>query len=208
VKVYPLPVGGYQTNCYILSVEKRAVIVDPGDDANKIVAYLETNGLVPEAVLITHGHFDHLGALEQIQEKYPVDVYIHQDEKGCLTNPELNLSHQPGRGGISIKDLSRLQVIEEEGVIELLGEKIQTLHVPGHTVGSVVFYVLEAGFAIVGDVLFKSSIGRTDFPNGNHDQLIAGIKSKLMTLPEETIVYTGHGEATLIGTEKRNNPFL
>jgi len=207
MKVYPLPVGGYQTNCYILSVGERAVIVDPGDEGNKIVTYLETNGLKPEAILITHGHFDHIGALEEIQKKYGVHVYVHKNEAAYLTNPELNLSFRPGRSGISIEDLP-LKVIEEDGSMELLGKEVQALHVPGHSLGSVVFYVPEAGFAMVGDVLFKSSIGRSDFPNGNHEQLISGIKSKLMTLPEDTIVYPGHGGATLIGTEKRNNPFL
>jgi len=207
MKVYPLPVGSYQTNCYILSVGERAVIVDPGDDVNKIVTYLGTNGLVPEAILITHGHFDHIGALEEIQKQYDIDVYVHKDEVDYLTNPELNLSHRPGRGGISM-ELSRLKIIEEDEVVELLGQEVQTLHVPGHSLGSLVFYVKEAGFAVVGDVLFKSSIGRSDFPNGDHEQLISGIKSKLMVLPDDTIVYPGHGGATLIGTEKRNNPFL
>ena len=208
VKIYPLPVGDYQANCYILSVDKRALIVDPGDEATKIIQYLETKNLKPEGILMTHGHFDHIGALKEVQEKYDIPVYAHQDEEEYFTNADYNLSWKSGRIPIEIRDLSAFTFIAEDQTIELLGQTIDIRHVPGHSLGSIAFYFKDTGMVISGDALFKGSIGRTDLIHGNHEQLMRSIKSKLFTLPDETVVYSGHGPATLIGDEKQTNPFF
>jgi glyoxylase-like metal-dependent hydrolase (beta-lactamase superfamily II) len=208
VKVYPMPVGDYFANCYILSIDKRALIVDPGNEANRIIRHLETNKLKPEAILITHGHFDHIGALEEVQAKYDLPVYAHKDEKEYFINPSYNFSEKSERNRIEMKDLSAFIFINEDETIELLDQKIDIRHVPGHSLGSIVFYFKDSGIVLSGDTLFKGSIGRTDLLHGNHEQLITGIKTKLLTLPDDTVVYSGHGSATMIGDEKKMNPFF
>ena len=208
IKVYPLPLGNYQTNCYILSKDNKAVVVDPGAEVNKLITYLNSNQLELVAIVITHGHFDHIGAVEPLTKAYNVPVIIHQQEEDYLTNTEINSSGRLGRTGLVVTVHSKIETIQTEGEITLLDEQFYIYHIPGHSRGSIVLYNAESGFAIVGDVLFKSSVGRTDLIHGNHDLLIKGIKEKLMTLPDDTIVYPGHGPATLIGMEKRTNPFL
>ena len=207
LKVYPMPLGAYQTNCYILSVGERAIIVDPGDEAQKVIKYLETNGLKPEAILITHGHLDHIGALEEVQKKYEIPVYTHEEEKEFFTNSKYNFSHN-SRKPIEFDELSAFNFFAEDGIIEILDQKITVFHVPGHSPGSLAFYFKDANIVLSGDALFKGSIGRTDFPNGSHEQLIKNIATKLFTLPDATVVYPGHGAATTIGDEKRMNPFF
>ena len=203
-----MPVGDIQANCYVISVNERALIVDPGAEGNKIIQYLTTQNLKPEAILMTHGHFDHIGALEEVQATYDIPVYAHQDEQAYLTKASYNLSWKSGRTPIEIKDLSAFVFIQQEETIELLGQSIDILHVPGHSLGSIAFYFKAAGMVLTGDALFKGSIGRTDMIHGNHDQLITSITSKLFTLPDETVVYPGHGLATMIGDEKKTNPFF
>ena len=207
LKIYPMPLGAYQTNCYILSNEDQSLIVDPGDEAHKIITYLETKGLKPVSIFITHGHLDHIGALKEVQAKYQISVYAHQDETEYFTNSKYNFSAN-SRTPIEFGDLSAFNFIEEDGIIELLDQKIDVRHVPGHSPGSIALYFEDNGIVMVGDALFKGSIGRTDFPNGNHKQLIDNIETKLFTLPDSTIVYPGHGPATTIGDEKRMNPFF
>ena len=208
LKIYPMPLGSYQTNCYILSTEDRAIIVDPGDEAHKIITYLETKGLKPEAILITHGHFDHIGALKEVQAKYELPVYVHKDETEYFTDSKYNFSGKAGRTPIEFRDLSTFKFIEEDGIIEILDQKIDVRHVPGHSPGSIAFYFKDADVVVAGDALFKGSIGRTDLGNGNHEQLITSIETKLFTLPDSTVIYQGHGPATTIGNEKRMNPFF
>jgi len=208
LKIYPMPLGDYQANCYILSLGERAMIVDPGDAPQKIIAYLETKGLKPEAILLTHGHCDHIGALKEVQAKYELPVYAHQDETEYFTNSKYNLSWKSGRTPIEFQDLSAFNFIEEDGIIEILDQKIDVRHVPGHSLGSIAFYFKDDGIVISGDALFKDSIGRTDLINGNHEQLIKSIETKLFTLPDATVVYSGHGPATTIANEKRMNPFF
>lgn len=208
VKIYSIPVGEYQANCYIVSVNERALIVDPGDEAGKIIQYLETKRLKPEAILMTHGHFDHIGALKEVQAKYEVPVYAHKDEEEYFTNSGYNLSFKSGRTPIEIHDLSAFIFMNEDETIQLLDQQIDIRHVPGHSLGSIAFYFKEAGVVLSGDALFKGSIGRTDLIHGNYDQLILSIKAKLFTLPDDTVVYSGHGAATVIGDEKQTNPFF
>jgi len=208
IKIYPMPLGDYQANCYILSVGEHALIVDPGDEANRIITYLAMNGLKPEAILLTHGHFDHIGALEAMIKQYQIPVYAHVAEKEYFTNVDYNLSLMAGRERIELTDLSTFNFIEQDGVIEVMNLPIEVRHVPGHSLGSVAFYFAEDGVVISGDALFNGSIGRTDLVGGNHDQLINSIKTKLFTLADTTVVYSGHGPATTIGDEKATNPFF
>ena len=207
LKVYPMPLGAYQTNCYILSVGEQAIIVDPGDEAHKVIQYLETNGLKPEAIFITHGHLDHIGALQEVQKKYKLPIYTHEDEKEFFTDARYNFSHNSSNP-IEFDELSAFKFLSDDGVIEILDHKINVFHVPGHSPGSLAFYFKDADIVLTGDALFKGSIGRTDFPNCSHEQLIKSIENKLFTLPDATVVYPGHGAATTIGDEKKMNPFF
>lgn len=208
MKWYPLPLGPLQTNCYLLSRDDgNCLIVDPGEEPEKITQYIDRASLKPVAILLTHAHFDHIGAVDPIREKYGIPVYIHKKEKDWLTDPALNGSHKyfPGHG-ISAKPAEHLIAAEQEMTIG--GFPIKVFETPGHSPGSVSFYFENGGIVVSGDALFQMSIGRTDLPGGNHAVLLKSIHDKLLTLPEETIVLPGHGPATTIRQEMDANPFL
>ena len=207
MKVYPLVLGPVQTACYIISNEKKAVVVDPAANANQIIQYLGTKKLELEAVLLTHGHFDHIGAVNELVAKYQVPIYAHKKEKEYFENPDVNLSPMIYERLVLNKDFE-YRFISDQEVIECLGTKVKTFHVPGHTTGSICYYFESEDIVFTGDTLFKHSIGRTDFIYGNHDQLVKGIRGKLLSLPGHTLVYPGHGECTTIGEESKHNPFL
>jgi len=208
LKIYQVPLGDYQTNCYVITVDERCLIVDPGDEAHKIFTYIKSNNLIPVAILLTHGHFDHIGALEEVKAKYDVPVYVHKREVEFLQNPNVNLSIQAGRKAIEITDLTSYNIIESDCELNLMDVDFSVLHVPGHSPGSVAFYNKQDGVVISGDALFKGSIGRTDLIYGDHNELINSINTKLFILPADTIVYSGHGPATTIEEEMRTNPFF
>lgn len=207
VKVYPLVLGPVQTSCYIVSNHETAVVVDPAANANQIIQYLGMKKLKLEAIFLTHGHFDHIGAVNELVEKYQVPIYAHKKEKEYFEKPEVNLSPMIYERLILNPDFEYRFVSDEES-IECLETKIKVFHVPGHTTGSLCYYFEEDEMVFTGDTLFKQSIGRTDFIYGNHEQLVTGIRRKLLTLPGQTLVYPGHGECTTIEEESKHNPFL
>lgn len=198
-------VGPVQTNCYIFqnNETKECILVDTGDEAERLIQYLEVNELKPVAILLTHGHFDHISAVKQLREKYGATVYAAEKEREVLKNTELNLSGQM-TDAISLDADYWLDDGEE---IELLGEKVCCILTPGHTCGGMCFYFPEEAVLFSGDSLFAESVGRTDFPTGSMSELIRSIRSKLFVLPPEVKVYPGHGPATTIENEKLYNPF-
>lgn len=198
-------VGPMDSNCYILGCEKtlQAVVVDPGDEGRKILKRLEELKLKCTTIILTHGHVDHIGALKEVQSATGASVMIHTGDADMLTSPSRNLSAFMG-GSIKLKEADRL--LNDGDIIEVGTLKIKVMHTPGHTLGGI---CLEAeGRLITGDTLFAGSIGRSDFPGGNHNQLIASIKSRLLDYPPQTQVYPGHGPASTIGSEIKHNPFL
>jgi glyoxylase-like metal-dependent hydrolase (beta-lactamase superfamily II) len=209
MKIDCLALGAYETNCYVLrSIEQAedCLIIDPGLEAAELIDFLQENKLNPVAVLLTHGHIDHIAGLVELRENYPdVKVYIHKLDAEMLDQPFLNLSAMTG---MAFDTEPADFYLEENSQIELAGIKLQVLHTPGHTPGGICLYSQEDGLAFVGDTLFAGSVGRTDFPNGSMTQLIKGIKQKLFTLPDKTKVYPGHGPATSIASEKAHNPFV
>ncbi len=207
MKVYPLVLGPVQTTCYIISNNQKAVVVDPAANPNQIIRYLGTNKLTLEAVLLTHGHFDHIGAVNELVEKYPVPIYAHKKEKEYFEKPEVNLSTMIYERLVLNPNFEYHFVTDEE-VIKCLDTDVKVFHVPGHTSGSLCYYFKSESMVFTGDTLFKQSIGRTDFIYGNHEQLVTGIRRKLLTLPGETLVYPGHGQCTTIDEESTQNPFL
>ena len=200
-----LVVGMVQTNCYIVHNmdTKECIIVDPGDEAEKICGYLTQNELKLQAILLTHGHFDHIGAVSELKDKYGVPAYAAAEEKDVLQDVCLNLSPQIGRR-ISI---AADYWVEDGQKISCLGQDITCILTPGHTQGGMCYYFPQAGMLFSGDTLFQESVGRTDFPTGSMSRIIRSIREKLFVLPKAVQVYPGHGPKTSIENEKMFNPF-
>ena len=197
-------VGPVQTNCYFLSdMNGDCVVVDPGEEAAKIIDYIEKKDLKPVAILLTHGHFDHIGAVDEVREKYGIKVYAAAAEKETLQNPDINLSSQFGAGFTVEAD----EYFDDGQEIELLGEKVRCILTPGHTKGGMCYYFTNSGMLFSGDTLFQQSVGRTDFPGGSMSEIVRSIREKLFVLPDYVSVYTGHGMMTTIKDEKMLNPF-
>lgn len=198
-------VGPVGTNCYLLYREsqKKAVIVDPGAEGALLLDRLRGLSLEPEAILLTHGHFDHIMAVKEILKEFPqVKVWAGEKEKEVLENPDLNLSSGFGEAYTVNAD----EWVKETDVINILGLSFQVLFTPGHTCGSVCYLLKEEGILLSGDTLFMESLGRTDLPTGDSSQIVESIKDKLFFLPDHTIVYPGHGEPTTMEHEKASNP--
>lgn len=200
-----LPVGPIGTNCYVVGCPetKKAVVIDPGDEAEKIMRTLESNGLEIEAIINTHGHWDHVGANRKLKDLTGVPILIHRDDAGFLNDGKLNLASFMGDQGLSP---AADRILQEGDEISVGNLSFRVLHTPGHTPGGI--SLVGDGVVFVGDTLFAGSIGRTDFPGGDFKTLIRSIKEKLLVLGDDMIAYSGHGPETTIGREKRGNPFL
>lgn len=200
-----MSVGPLGANCYILHKEKEALIVDPGGDAETIIEKIESQDLKPQAILLTHAHFDHIGAVEEVRNHFNIDVYLHEQEKDWLQESKLNRSRLfTGKDIIAGAPDHILKV----GRLHIGCFSLDVLHTPGHSPGSVSFVFNEEEKVISGDALFYQGIGRTDLPGGNREELEASIKQELYTLRDTFTVYPGHGPNTTIGSEKRYNPFV
>ena len=207
IRVDYMVVGPVSTNCYFLINEelREAVIVDPGENAKQIQGYLAENELTPTAILLTHGHFDHMMAAAALRDAYGIKVYATAKEKELLNSSTLNLS----KGFIRADYTMDADIYCKEGdEFYLAGCTIRVLETPGHTPGGCCYYIPSQNMMFSGDTLFYGSIGRTDFPGGSFKELSKSIKEKLYVLPAETICYSGHGEATRIGFEKEHNPYV
>ncbi len=198
-------------NAYVVWIEAGGPgwIVDPGapPSARQIIEHLTAHRIVPEALVLTHGHADHIAGVPEILAAFgDLPVYIADEERPMLTDPAQNLSLSLGTPfKTDVKETRDLP----PGETMALGETTwQIFDTSGHSPGGRSLYCAEAGIALVGDALFCGSIGRTDFPHSDHDRLIENIRTHLLTLPDETRVYSGHGPVTTIGEERRGNPFL
>jgi hydroxyacylglutathione hydrolase len=196
--------GPIDTNTYVVSNELSAcLIVDPSRGCSEVLTYIKDKGLIPEAIVLTHGHFDHILGIAEIHEAYPaIDVWMHPDDKYLVASAERNGATLIG-SDFFLKVPTRDLI---EGPSRIGNFDCAVEHIPGHTPGGCAF-VFE-GACLSGDSLFAGSIGRTDFPGCDGEALIKNIKEKLFRLPDETVVYPGHGGRTTIGREKRLNPFL
>jgi len=204
-----LVLGAFETNCYILrkgETAKDCLLVDTGLEAGELINFLERHKSNPAAVVLTHGHADHIGGVAALRKNFPdIKVYIHKLDAKMLTEANSNVSVFAGKplttepADFSLKD---------GDVIEQAGIKLKVLHTPGHTQGGICLYSKDERIVFTDDTLFADSVGRTDLPGANSTQLIKSIKEKLFTLPDETVCLPGHGPSTTISQEKANNPFL
>jgi hydroxyacylglutathione hydrolase len=202
-----IPLGPLQTNCYVLwNAQKKCLIVDPGAEGEKLVSWLNENNLKPVAILLTHAHFDHIGAVDTVRDTYKIPVYIDEKESDWLSDPGLNGSGLFGMGKIEAAPADR--IITSENTVNIDDFTLRVFRTPGHSPGSLSYYVQSEGIVFAGDTLFMGSIGRSDLPGGNHQELLSSIHDHLLTLPEETEVLPGHGPATSVGNEMDGNPFL
>lgn len=207
-RVYSL--GPVQTNCYIVSnSQKDCLIFDPGEEANRLIKAIRSNALKPLAIFLTHTHFDHIGAVDALREEFDIPVWVHEKEVEWLADPLKNGSGKYAElPNYIVAPPKPEHVIVEEQKLEVGPFTFDAVFTPGHSPGSVSYIFAEEGFAIVGDTLFKRSIGRTDLIGGSMNVLLESIHSKLLSLPEDTIIYPGHGDYTTPGDEMDQNPFL
>ncbi|WP_298939524.1 MBL fold metallo-hydrolase [uncultured Psychromonas sp.] len=208
MKVVVIPVTPYQQNCslVICEVTKKAAIIDPGGEVERILSAVKNHNVIVDKIILTHGHLDHVGGTEALAETLNIPVIGPEKEDAFWLN---ELEQQSKMFGFP-KATSFLptQWLEEGDHVEVGNIKLSVLHIPGHTPGHITLFDAVSKQIIVGDILFNGAVGRSDFPRGNHQQLISGIKQKLLTLPEETLVFPGHGPTTTIGREKISNPYL
>lgn len=205
LKIETMTVGMAQSNCYIVHNETEAIIVDPGGEQARIEQTIERLDIKPIAILLTHTHYDHIGALEGIRDTYNVPVYVAAEENSWLMDPMKNLSGYVGEP-ITTRPAEEELLIGDEMTIGDFTFKV--LPTPGHSPGGVSFVFMDGDFVITGDALFGGSIGRTDFPGSNHEQLLTSIREQLFTLPEHYTIYPGHMGRSTIGHEKNYNPFF
>ncbi|MBO0586496.1 MBL fold metallo-hydrolase [Sporosarcina sp. E16_8] len=208
LKVNTYPLGPIQTNCYIISDESgNCLIMDPGEESGRLINKVKSKELTPVAILLTHAHFDHIGAVDSIRDRYAIPVYIHEEEQGWLSDPRLNGSAKyPGLPDVRTRKADKL--ISHEGMMTVGPFEFEVRHTPGHSPGSVSYIFGPSRFAIVGDTLFQQGVGRTDLPGGNTGVLLTSIHDKLLSLDDDFIIYPGHGPATTPEEEKDSNPFL
>ncbi len=200
-----LVVGSLGVNCYIIGDDKTrdAIVIDPGGNANDILAAIEKHQLKVIAIVNTHAHFDHVGALHSIRAETGAPFVLHEDEVPMLRGAQSSAA----MFGLAIPQQTPPERLVRDGDrIEVGAVVLKVLHTPGHTPGGIC--LLNENHVFVGDTLFQGSIGRTDFPGGDYATLMRSIRDKLMPLPDETVVHPGHGAATTIGEEKTLNPFL
>ncbi len=207
IKIYGIRVSVFSTNCYLVKNEEtgEGFLVDPGDYAEKIIEVIKEKEVKLTAIYLTHGHLDHFMAVDRIKEEFDVPVYCHEAELAVLADPVQNLTSRFMRNGCVFTDAVGLKDGAEFVAAGLI---VRLIHTPGHTPGGCCYYLPENGILFSGDTLFYHSIGNTEFPGGSMGTLARSIREKLYTLPEETAVYSGHGETTDIGTEKEENPFV
>ena len=206
MRVEQLEVGSFASNCYIVWEEssRLALVIDPGEEANRIVQFLDEKNLTVLAYPLTHGHIDHISALIEVSAKYPAPIGIHPDDGKWAFEPINQIP--PYYPGLPTKPTITRHFSEsqtwEDGPF-----KYSITETPGHSPGGVCFYFQKEGILFSGDTLFKQSVGRTDLPGGNMPTLQASLK-KVSQFPEETIIYPGHGPQTILADELRENPFL
>jgi Zn-dependent hydrolases, including glyoxylases len=204
MKVIRFPAGVYQANCYIVynEITNEGFIIDPGGDSGEILSLIKNNKISIKFIILTHGHFDHIGGVKELKQELGAHVYIHQGDSTLISDKSSPL--KPFAADTDVFEADKY--VKDEDTFYFGNESIIIYETPGHTPGGI---SIKSGDSVfTGDTLFNGSIGRTDFPGGSFAQLIRSIKEKLLVLPDDTTVYPGHGPETNIGSERVYNPFL
>jgi glyoxylase-like metal-dependent hydrolase (beta-lactamase superfamily II) len=208
MKIIVIPVTPFQQNCSLVICEQTqsAAVVDPGGDVNHILQVIEQHDVNVDKIILTHGHLDHVGGTQALAKSLSVPV-IGPEKQDLFWLEQLETQSQ-NFGFPMTLSFEPDSWLQEDDIVEVGNIKLKVLHIPGHTPGHIALLDEQSKQVIVGDILFNGGIGRFDFPRGNQMQLLSGIKEKLLTLADETIVYPGHGPTTTIGRERISNPFL
>lgn len=199
-------VGDMRTNCYVLSNKetKEALVFDPGSEPERILEYAKSKGLSITAILLTHGHFDHIMGVDEIRRQVGAKVYACEAEKELLGNPDMNCAHMFDCEAATTADV----YVKDGQILTLAGLTVEVIHTPGHTSGGACYYMKDLKIVITGDTLFFEAVGRCDLPTSDEGAIIESITKKLFALPEDVAVYPGHGRSSSIGYEEQNNPYV
>lgn len=205
MNILRIPAGIYAANCYIIYSEntREGIIVDPGGDVNDLLKNVEENNITLKYIVLTHGHGDHIGGVQELKDKLNIPLLVHEDDLELLEDASKNLSSIMAMGSV---ELNAERLLKDGDIIEFGVLKAEVLHTPGHTKGGICLKI--NGHLLSGDTLFKGSIGRSDLLGGDYKTLINSIKDKILVLPDDTIVLSGHGQPTTVGKERTFNPFL
>ena len=206
MKVEKFVTGINSTNCYLVINEdtKQAVVIDPAACPSYLMSHIKSEGLKIEAILLTHGHFDHIMGIDGFLSEFDVPVYVHEEDADAMEDPVLNQSSTYTSG----YTFGKARYLRDRQTLELAGYTFQVIHTPGHTKGGCCYYVASEGVLFSGDTLFQNSVGRTDFVNSSTSDLVHSVREKLFLLPDDTMVYPGHMGETKIGHEKKYNPYV
>lgn len=206
MKVEKFVTGIISTNCYLVINEdtKQAVVIDPAACPSYLMSHIKSEGLKIEAILLTHGHFDHIMGIDGFLSEFDVPVYVHEEDADAMEDPVLNQSSTYTSG----YTFGKARYLRDRQTLELAGYTFQVIHTPGHTKGGCCYYVASENVLFSGDTLFQNSVGRTDFDNSSTSDLVHSIREKLFLLPDDTMVYPGHMGETKIGHEKKYNPYV
>lgn len=206
MKIKTLVLGMVSTNCYLIINEttNETIIVDPAARAEKIISLLEQEHCIPKGIFLTHGHFDHIMAVNELVMEYHIPVYAHAEEKKLLMDARINCSEQTGCPYI----VNLKEELQDGVLLDIAGYECKVIYTPGHTKGGVCYYFEKEKVLFSGDTVFSGSVGRTDLPTGNDRELLESIRNKIAILPEDIKVYPGHGESTMIGYEKKYNYYF
>jgi len=205
-KLHMINVGEMRTNCYILSNEetKEALVFDPGAEPERILEFLKSKDLTVAAILLTHGHFDHIMGVDGLRRQERAKVYACEAEKELMADPDMNCAHM-----FHCEAAAEADVYVKDGqILSMIGLDIEVIHTPGHTSGGACYYMKDLKIVITGDTLFFEAVGRCDLPTSNEAAIIESITKKLFVLPEDVVVYPGHGRSSSIGYEAQNNPYV
>ncbi len=202
-----LTVGPFQENCYVIGDQESGIgaLIDPGDEAARIAMAVEETGLDIGSIIVTHAHIDHVGAVAALTDEYACPVLMHAEAEPMLRELPTQAMMMGFRFG-KVPEVDRY--VEDEGIVEVGDLRLRSLYTPGHAPGHLAFYFQDEGLVLSGDALFAGSVGRVDLPGGSMEVLMQSIEERLLTLPDETVVYPGHGPRTTIGNERTSNPFL